>query len=642
MQIGDRVVVDTPGSFGNRRAEVTYIGKTEIAPGYWMGVRYDDTVGKNDGSVRGVRYFDCPPDHGGLLRPNLIKLDLRPPSNVESKTSTADAVKALDEGVKKRGRKQKKNNDAADVVVAPIPPPQQGPTPVLSSPHQVSEPMPAVDIAEGGEMAAERGGVLVGSFAHAPAQEAGDIEEATQRIGSMAFYKDRIGGDIDVEEMMAPSIDSREVLHLAQECPRVPAVEELTHARGTVVTEAPMRRDLVTLARKKRALAQLVAADAVKHTAAEASTASGPGLHTSIVRQLGVFTIIAHDHKGNRLLGGGESLAVAIRGTSNVRARLTDNNDGSYTCKYRAWVSGAYTVAIWLNGEQLGQSPYSLQVLSTRSEASRCELRGGGLTSAVSREPASFEVEFVDAFGQVCYAEELDVYVELEDSSSQALVGQSQSDRLGAEGRSACPAPSRPAGTVTGEADPAVTAGSSGAVPPISSPSSLGELVVVESRPSLAVAIDLKAALAIGPAIPKTTEQTAPSAPEICHLDSALASGSGTLAFVDAGTTALSGACDDGHPHLTVDSADGGSEALVPGRSSTKGQPGLARAKMPKKLEAVRMATQYSRIDAIERQQHMQLWARRRATDQAAHMLLHSRKVCAPRIEASLCFYVLP
>lgn len=86
------------------------------------------------------------------------------------------------------------------------------------------------------------------------------------------------------------------------------------------------------------------------------------------------------------------------------RARLQDNQDGSYTCKYRAWVSGAYNIAIWLNGEQLAGSPFTLNVLSTRAQAIKCELRGTGLCSAISRETASFEVEFVDAFGQVRYA----------------------------------------------------------------------------------------------------------------------------------------------------------------------------------------------------------------------------------------------
>lgn len=45
---------------GDRTAEVMYVGKiSEIAPGYWIGVCYDEPVGKNDGSVKGRRCFEC-------------------------------------------------------------------------------------------------------------------------------------------------------------------------------------------------------------------------------------------------------------------------------------------------------------------------------------------------------------------------------------------------------------------------------------------------------------------------------------------------------------------------------------------------------------------------------------------------------
>ena len=59
---------------GGRRARVMYVGQVPGMPaGYWIGVQYDDKVGKNDGSVNGRRYFRCPPGHGGFLRPPKVK-----------------------------------------------------------------------------------------------------------------------------------------------------------------------------------------------------------------------------------------------------------------------------------------------------------------------------------------------------------------------------------------------------------------------------------------------------------------------------------------------------------------------------------------------------------------------------------------
>lgn len=67
---------------GDRRGTVMYVGPVpEIpqppeltAPLIWIGVKYDDPVGKNDGSIKGKRYFECNPKFGGFVKPELVEV----------------------------------------------------------------------------------------------------------------------------------------------------------------------------------------------------------------------------------------------------------------------------------------------------------------------------------------------------------------------------------------------------------------------------------------------------------------------------------------------------------------------------------------------------------------------------------------
>ena len=40
----------------------------------WVGVEFDKPCGKNDGSVNGVRYFECKPNHGLFAHPSKFKM----------------------------------------------------------------------------------------------------------------------------------------------------------------------------------------------------------------------------------------------------------------------------------------------------------------------------------------------------------------------------------------------------------------------------------------------------------------------------------------------------------------------------------------------------------------------------------------
>ncbi|CCW61241.1 unnamed protein product [Phytomonas sp. EM1] len=70
---------------GDRLGEVKYVGRiAKLKPGYWVGVQFDEPVGKSDGSVNGQRLFDCAPLYGAFLRPDQVEVGDFPPENLFS------------------------------------------------------------------------------------------------------------------------------------------------------------------------------------------------------------------------------------------------------------------------------------------------------------------------------------------------------------------------------------------------------------------------------------------------------------------------------------------------------------------------------------------------------------------------------
>uniref|UniRef100_A0AAR5PME6 CAP-Gly domain-containing protein n=1 Tax=Dendroctonus ponderosae TaxID=77166 RepID=A0AAR5PME6_DENPD len=61
-KLGDRVIIKS--GQGSKVGTVRFMGVTEFATGEWVGVELDEPRGKNDGSVNGIRYFECQPDFG--------------------------------------------------------------------------------------------------------------------------------------------------------------------------------------------------------------------------------------------------------------------------------------------------------------------------------------------------------------------------------------------------------------------------------------------------------------------------------------------------------------------------------------------------------------------------------------------------
>ncbi|XP_058631782.1 CAP-Gly domain-containing linker protein 1 isoform X2 [Onychostoma macrolepis] len=97
FKIGDRVWVN-----GNKPGVIQFLGDTQFAPGQWAGIVLDEPIGKNDGSVSGVRYFQCEPLKGIFTRPSKLSrtegepdgTTTAPPSRAASPTPSTTSVSA--------------------------------------------------------------------------------------------------------------------------------------------------------------------------------------------------------------------------------------------------------------------------------------------------------------------------------------------------------------------------------------------------------------------------------------------------------------------------------------------------------------------------------------------------------------------
>jgi len=76
LKIGSRCEVDSGDGTFSKRGTVRFVGETKFGKGanVWVGVEYDEPLGKNDGSVDGVRYFTCRSMHGAFVRPDRVKV----------------------------------------------------------------------------------------------------------------------------------------------------------------------------------------------------------------------------------------------------------------------------------------------------------------------------------------------------------------------------------------------------------------------------------------------------------------------------------------------------------------------------------------------------------------------------------------
>ncbi|KAF7514537.1 hypothetical protein G7054_g15228 [Neopestalotiopsis clavispora] len=68
FKVGQTVEINADG----RLAIIKFVGATNFSPGEWIGLELEDGTGKNDGSVQGVRYFDCEMGRGMFVKPGVV------------------------------------------------------------------------------------------------------------------------------------------------------------------------------------------------------------------------------------------------------------------------------------------------------------------------------------------------------------------------------------------------------------------------------------------------------------------------------------------------------------------------------------------------------------------------------------------
>ncbi|THH30511.1 hypothetical protein EUX98_g3683 [Antrodiella citrinella] len=85
VPIGSRCQVETAEEDFHKRGTVRFVGPTKFGygEGIWVGIEYDEPIGKNDGSVQGERYFTCKPNFGVFVRPDRVEVGDFPVEDID-------------------------------------------------------------------------------------------------------------------------------------------------------------------------------------------------------------------------------------------------------------------------------------------------------------------------------------------------------------------------------------------------------------------------------------------------------------------------------------------------------------------------------------------------------------------------------
>ncbi|KAK5116067.1 hypothetical protein LTR85_009349 [Meristemomyces frigidus] len=113
-----------------RIATVRFAGTTSFQTGDWIGVELDEPTGKNDGSVKGERYFECEQGYGMFLRPAGVRQvveDVKPKARSGAATNGAagksrpSSVHTAVNGLKRQGATDAAGRRASTLSGSPTP-----------------------------------------------------------------------------------------------------------------------------------------------------------------------------------------------------------------------------------------------------------------------------------------------------------------------------------------------------------------------------------------------------------------------------------------------------------------------------------------------------------------------------------------
>ena len=348
LQPGDRCCIQP----GDRSGKVMFVGPVAGMPGgYWVGVQYDDKVGKNDGCFTNQagekrRFFTCPPGHGGFLRATKVTTLVKKKQEMVVKEEEVKTKGAKDKGGKDKGGKEsptpaadatakgdKKAKDKDHPVKEEAPPPPPPPLPPPPPAPVVSLPVSAMT-------------------------SGGPSKAGTERGRSARGRSDR-------SRSPARARDPHE-----------------TNPEYCIVSGSGLVTCVVGM------LAQFM-------------ITAFNGTNTRREEGGDNFQVIMRGEAGKT------QSQPALQ-----RCKITDRSDGSYMVEYRPYMTGTYSIDVRLEDEPIKGSPFFVTVITLRPEASHCQVRGSALHSAVARTSVKFEVHFADAMGSPAHAEDLDVWVE--------------------------------------------------------------------------------------------------------------------------------------------------------------------------------------------------------------------------------------